>query len=103
KRARTAGNALNLSCGVDLCVDRAPCAVIHLGNSARFAEIDAAGEFTDDQDVETGNDLGLERGRILQRIETDRGAKIGEELEILAQAQQPAFGLLVKGVVVPFG
>ena len=72
---------------IDLRVDRAPRAVVHVPDAARLAEIDAAGELADDQDVETGDHFGLQRGRVFQRIEADRRAQIREQLEILAQAQ----------------
>ena len=58
-----AGDPLDLEGVVDLRVDAALLAVAEVDDFLGLAEIDAAGEFTDDQDVEAFDDVLLERGR----------------------------------------
>ena len=68
----------------------------------RLAEIDAAGQLAHDHDVEAVDELALERGGVGERGIADGGAEIGEQLEILAQAEQPGLGALVVRHAVPF-
>ncbi len=86
---------------VNLRVDSAPAAVRQVLDAARFAEIDAAGELADDDDVEVADDLGLKRRRLDQRGEDNGRAKVGEQGHVLAQAQQAALGLLRERQIVP--
>ena len=46
--------------------------------------------------------LALERGGVGERRIADRGTQIGEQLEVLAQAQQAGLGALVVRHAVPF-
>ena len=69
--------------------------------AARLAEVNAAGQFADDHDVEALDDLGLQRGGIDQRVEHLGRAQVGEEVHLLAQAQQAALGLLAEIGGVP--
>ena len=61
-------------------------------NAARLAEVDPAGQLAHDHDVEAGHGLFLQRRCFGQRVKTDRRAQVGEQLQILAQAQQAALG-----------
>src|SRR3546814_10395351 len=70
-------------------------------DAAWLAEIDAAGQFTHDHDVEAADDVGLQRAGLDQRVEAFRRTQVGEQVHFLAQAQQAALGLLVEGQVVP--
>ena len=89
-----AGDALDLAGRVDLRVDGALLAVLERHDLLRLAEIDAAGQLAHDHDVEALDDLALQRGGIGERRVADRRAQIGEQAEILAQAQQPGLGAL---------
>ena len=98
-----AGDALDLGRGVDLGVDAAALAIRQRLDAARLAEIDPAGEFADDQDIQSGDQLGLERGRLGERGEHDRRAQIGEQLEVLPEPQQAGLGPDVEIDTVPLG
>ena len=87
---------------IDLRVDGALRAVLERHDLLRLAEIDAAGEFAHDDDVETLDDLALQRGCVGQRRIADRRANIGEQAEILAQAQQAGLGAHGIGNRIPF-
>ncbi len=97
-----AGDALDLVGVVDLGVDGALLAVAEVDDLLRLAEIDAAGELAQDQDVEPLDQLALQRGGIGERRIDDRRAQIGEQLEVLAQAQEPGLGPHLVGHAVPF-
>ena len=98
-----ARDAVDLVGLVDLGVDGTLLAVAELGDLLGLAEIDAARQLPDDEQVEPFDEFGLERGRSRQRGIADRGPQIGEELQILAQAQETGLGTLVIGHTVPFG
>ena len=83
-----AGDALDLVGVVDLRVDGALLAVAEIGDGLGLAEIDAAGQLADDDDVEALDQLALERRGIGERRIADRRTQIGEQAEILAQPQQ---------------
>jgi hypothetical protein len=89
---RRRGDALDLVGVVDLRIDGALLAVAEIGDFLRLAEIDAAGQLAHDQDVEALDDLALQRRGIGKRRIADGRAQIGEELQVLAQAQQAGLG-----------
>ena len=62
-----AADALDLVGVVDLGVDGALLAVAEIGDGLRLAEIDAAGELAQDDDVEALDQLALERRGVGQR------------------------------------
>ena len=98
-----AADALDLVGLVDLGVDGALLAVAELGNKFRLAEIDAAGQFTHDHEVEPVDHLALERGGVGERGIADRRADVGVEPHVLAQPQQAGLGPLLVGHGVPLG
>ena len=83
-----ARDALDLVGVVDLGVDGALLAVAEIGDGLGLAEIDAAGELAQDDDVEPVHHLALEARGFRQRRIADRRADVGEERELLAQPQQ---------------
>ena len=97
-----AGDALDLVGVVDLGIDGALLAVAEIGDGLRLAEIDAAGEFAHDHDVEAFDHLALQAGGFRQRRIAHRRAQIGEQAEILAQPQQAGLGPHLIGHAVPF-
>ncbi len=72
---------------------------------ARFlarAEVDAARQFANDDQVHALQHLGLERAGADQlRVQLDR-THVGEEVQLLAQRQQPALRAVGRVGVVPF-
>src|SRR6266403_3063844 len=82
------GDALDLVGVIDLSVDRALLSVAEIGDSLGFAEIDPAGQFTQNDDVEPVHHLALEARGFRERGIADRRADIGEQAELLAQAKQ---------------
>ncbi len=96
-----AGDALDLARRVDGRVDGALLAVFEGHHFLRQAEVGAAGELAQDEDVEAFDELALQRGGFGECRIADGGAEVGEEVEVLAQAQQAAFGADVVGDVVP--
>ena len=60
--------------------------------SARLAKINVAREFADDQDIEARDQFGLEAGGIDQLLVANSGAEIGEQAQVLAQAQNGLLG-----------
>jgi hypothetical protein len=77
----------------NLGVDAAALAVRQGLDAARLAEVDATRELAQDHDVEAAHQLGLERGTVGKRLEHLGRAQIGEQAEILAQAQKRPLGL----------
>ena len=47
--------------------------------AARLAEVDVAGELADDQDVQPGDQFGLQARRVRQLLVADRRAEVGEQ------------------------
>jgi len=94
-------DALDLIGVVDLGVDGALLAVAEIGDGFRLAEIYPAGEFAHDHDVEAFDHLALQARCLRQRRIAHRGTQIGEQAELLAQAQQPGLGPDVIGHAVP--
>src|SRR5579872_2599176 len=72
-----AGDALDLVGVVDLGVDGAFLAVAEIGDGFRLAEIDAAGQFAQDDDVEPFDRLALETRSVGQRRIDDGRADVG--------------------------
>ena len=95
-------DALDLVGVVDLGIDGALLAVAEIGDGLRLAEIDAAGQLAQDDDVEALDHLALEARGFGERRIADRRADVGEQAEILAQPQQPGLRPRVVGHVVPF-
>ena len=59
-------------------------------SSTRFAKVDVPGELPENQDIQTSNDLGLERRRCCQFFIGQRGPQISEQLQVLANPQNAA-------------
>ncbi len=97
------GDALDLVGFVDLRIDGALLSVAEVDDLLGLAEIDAAGQLAHDHDVEAVDQLALQRRGVGERGITDRGAQIGEQLEVLAQPQQPGLGPLLVRNAIPFG
>ena len=88
---------------IDLGVDAAALAVGQGLDAARAPEIDAAGQLAQDHEVEAPDQLGLERGAVGERIEHLGRPEVGEQAQLLAQAQEAALGLLIERQRVVFG
>ncbi len=97
-----ADDAFDLGLGIDFGVDPAPAAVRQCLDPARLAEIDAAGQFPHDHQIEAGNDLTLQAGGVGERIEHHRRAQIGEQVHFLAQPKDAALGTQLERQGVPF-
>ena len=69
---------------------------------ARRAEVEAAEEFADEENVDVFGDLGAQRGAVGERGVGDGGTQVGEAAEGLADLQQAGFGALVGGEGVEF-
>ncbi len=76
--------------------------VAQIDDFFRFTEIDAPGQFPDDQDIEPFDDIGFQRGGAGQRRIADGGPQIGEKLHVLAQPQQARFRAHIIVDMVPF-
>ena len=59
------------------------------------AEVEAAEELADEEDVDVFGDLGAQRRACRERGVGDRRAQVGEAAEGLADLQQAGFGALV--------
>ena len=70
--------------------------VAFLEDAARLAEVDARGQFADDDDVQTGDDLALQAGEIGQRVKALRRAQVRKQVHLLAQTQKAALGFDAK-------
>ena len=97
-----AGDAFDLVAVVHLGIDGALLSVAEIGDGLGLAEIDAAGELAQDDDIEPVHHLALEAGGVGERRIADRRADIGEQAELLAQAQQPRLRPHVIGHGIPF-
>ena len=97
-----ARDAFDLVGVVNLGVDGALLAVAEVSDGLRLAEINAAGEFAQDDDVEALDHLALEARGFGQRRIADRRPDVGEQAEVLAQTQQTRLGPHVVGHLVPF-
>ena len=81
-------DAANLIGGVLLGVEAAALPVGERLDAARLAEINAAGQFADDDEIDVPEHAGLERRRIRQRRMGDDRPEIGVEIVFAAQAEQ---------------
>ena len=97
-----AADAFDLVGVVDLGVDRALLAVAEIADLLGLAEIDAAGEFAHDDDVEPLDHLRLQRRGAGERGITHCRANVGVERQVLAQPEQPRLGARLIGHVGPF-
>ena len=84
-------DALDLRARVPQRVDGRLDPVVLLA-SLRTAEVEAAGQLAQDQDVGAGPDLGTHRRRRIERGVGGDGAQVGEELERRSQAEQRVLG-----------
>ena len=82
--------------------DRALLAVLERDELLGLAEIDAARQLADDDDVEVVDQFALQRRGVGEGGVADRRAEIGEETEVLAQAQEPRLGTGLVGYLLPF-
>ena len=98
-----AGDALDFIGVIDLRIDGALLAIAEIGDGFGFAEINAAGQFAHDEDIEAVNKFALEGRGFGKRRIADGGAQIGKEAQILAQAQEACFGAVDIGDLVPAG
>jgi hypothetical protein len=57
-------------------------------HAPRLAEVEVAGQLAQDQDVEPLDHLALQRRRLDQLVEQEGRPEVGEQLQVLAQAQQ---------------
>ena len=73
--------------GVEGFVAALESAVGRLAAPARLAEIDVAGQLANDQQIEAGDQLGLQARRMRQLGIADRRTQVGEQPELLAQAR----------------
>ncbi len=97
-----AGDAFDFKDGIGLGVEG--LGAVGAVAASAFAEIDAAREFADDEEVEAvGGEVGAERGGVAEGGEESGGAQVGVEAEGLAEAEEGAFGAQVGGEGVPFG
>ena len=60
--------------------------------TARLAEVDVAGQLADDQDVQARHQFGLQARGMGQLLVADRRAEVGEQAEVLAQAEDRLLG-----------
>jgi hypothetical protein len=90
------GNPFNLVVGVDHRVGCAP-----VGRAARRAEVDAAGQLADEEDVGVGHAFGAQGGGVGQALRHEDGPEIGVDGEGLSQREEAALGAFVAGAVVP--
>ena len=87
-----ASDAQDLMSRVDEGVDPAALAAAGILYAARLTEVDAAGQFAHDHDVEARDDIGLERRGVREGGIDHSRAQVGEEFHLLAQAQEGALG-----------
>ena len=72
--------------GVRAGVDRVP------GRAFLLAEIDSARQLANDQEIDAGDHVGPQRGRVRESLVGDDRAQIGVNAQILAQREQSLFG-----------
>ena len=95
------GDALDLVGVVDLRVDRPLLSVAKVDDLLRLAEVNAAGQFAHDHDIEPVDNLALQRRGVGKRRVADRRPQVGVELQLLAQTEQAGLGPMLVGHVIP--
>src|SRR5215467_3967935 len=98
-----AGHPLDFPRGVGHGVDGPRAAVCELLPAPRLAEVEATRELSDDHDVGVLHHLALEWRGVHQHGEAGCRPQVGEEIELLAQAEEATLGPLLLGQVVPLG
>ena len=96
-----ASDALNLGDGVDHGVETGAVAGLVRAEALGLAEVDASDEFADDHDVGALDDFALEGGRVDELGEDVGWAKVGEDAEARAEAEETLLGPLVGGEGIP--
>ncbi len=96
-----ARDTLDLAGRVDGCIDGALLAVLQRHDLLRLAEVGAAGQLAQDQEVEALDQLALETRCLGERRIADRRAQVGKQVQLLAQAQQAGLGTDLVGHLVP--
>ena len=71
--------------------------------AARLAEVEAAGELADHHEVRPLHHRALERRGVHQHRKALRGAQVGEEVQLLADAEEAALRPRLLREVVPLG
>ncbi len=97
---RQLNDALDLRARVPQGVDGRLDSIVLLA-SLRTAEVEAAGELAQDQDVGAGADLGTQRRRRVERGVGGDGAQVGEQLERRPQAEERVLGPRRRRRVIP--
>jgi len=85
------GDAADLALRIAHGIETFALAIGQPADAARLAKVDVAGEFADDQDIQSSHNLRLERGSLHQLGVNQCRAKVGEQLEFLAQAEDRLF------------
>ena len=98
-----AGDALDLARRVHGGVHGALLAILQRDNLLGLAEIGAAGQLAQDEDVEALHLLAPQRGGLGQGRIADGRAQVGEQIEVLAQAEQARLGADLVRHLVPLG
>jgi hypothetical protein len=89
---RDVADALDLRLAVAHGVEAFALGVRADPHAARLAEVDVTGELAQDHQIEALDHLALERRGTDQLRKEERGPEIGEQAELLAQAQQTGAG-----------
>ncbi len=89
-------NAADFRLAIDHRVE-ANALAIFLAHAARLTEVNVAGQFADDQDIQPGNDFRLQRRGVRQFGIQDGRAQVGEQVQILANTKQTALRTLLTG------
>ena len=97
-----AGNAVNFGFCIALRVDTDTLIAL-FKDAPWLSEIDAAGQFAHDHDVEPRNDVLFQGREIRERIKTLGWAQVGKKVHLFAQAQKPAFRFDGEVEVIIFG
>ena len=86
------GDAADFAFAVPHGVEAFALAVFQRADAARLAEIDVAGEFAHNQNVQPGHNFGFERGGVGQLFIQNGGAQVGKQIQICADGQEAALG-----------
>src|SRR5438045_6672104 len=97
-----ADDALDLGLAIDLGVDAAAAAVGQGFDAARLAEVNAAGQFAHDHQIEAGDELALQARLIGQSLEYQYGPEVGEQAHLPPQLPKAAPGLQFEQQGLPF-